>query len=50
MGNKCDKLASLTVLSHQTVGCFWDGLYEAPQEVEGGQEALGARLVAELDE
>lgn len=43
-----DKLASLTVLSHQTVGCARDGFYKARQEVEGGQEALGAKLVAEL--
>lgn len=45
----CDKLASLTVLSHQAVGCVGDGFYKAPQEVEGGQEALGAMLVGELD-
>lgn len=44
-----DKLASLTVLSHQIVGCARDGFYKAPQEVEGGQEALGAKLVAELE-
>lgn len=44
-----DRLASLTVLSHQTVGCVGDGFYKAPEEVEGGQEALCAKLVAELE-
>lgn len=42
-------LAGLTVLSHQTVGCIGDGFDQAAQEAEGGQEALGAELVAQLD-
>lgn len=32
-------------MSHQTVGCIRDRFYEAPQEVEGGQEALDTELV-----
>lgn len=48
-GLVCDRLARLTVLRHQTVGCVGDGFYKAPEEVEGGQEAPGAKWVAELD-
>lgn len=45
----CDRWVSLTVLSHQAVSCVGNGFYKAPQEVEGGQEAAGAKFVTHLD-
>lgn len=42
-------LHCLTILSHQTMGHVGDCFHYAPQEVEGGQEALQTELVTQLD-